>query len=88
MDFYRLDIRPSVRRDVDGIPKPVLTRIMSAIRELSKEPLSRGTTKLKGSESTFRIRVGEYRIIFEIDFSERVVSVVHVAHRRDVYRKY
>lgn len=61
---------------------------MSSIRALANEPLPRGTTKLKGSENTFRVRVGEYRIIFEIDFDEKVVSVVHVANRRDVYRKY
>jgi mRNA interferase RelE/StbE len=61
---------------------------MSTIGSFADEPLPRGTTKLKGTERSFRIRVGEYRIIFEIDFDEKIVSVVHVANRRDVYRKY
>jgi mRNA interferase RelE/StbE len=88
MGSYKLNIRPSVRRDISDVPKPVLKRIMSAIRALENDPLPRGTTKLKGSQDTFRVRVGEYRIIFEVDFSERIVSIIHVANRRDVYRKY
>jgi len=88
MASYRLVIRPSVRRDVKDIPKSVLKRITTAIYSLADEPFARGTSKLQGSEDTFRIRIEDYRIIFDVDSGEKIVNIIHVAHRRDVYRKY
>jgi len=88
MESYRLLVRPAVHRDVKHIPGLVLQRIMNAMRSLAENPLPRGASKLHGSENTFRIRVGDYRIIYDVDRAERVVNILHVAHRRDVYRKY
>jgi len=88
MASYRLVIRPSVLKDVRDIPKAVLQRIKTAMQSLADEPFARGTSKLQGSEDTFRIRVGDYRIVFEVDSGEKIVKIIHVAHRRDVYRKY
>ena len=88
MPAYKLVVRPGVLKDVKSIPKATLLKLRSAMRTLADEPFARGTSKLQGTEDTFRIRVGDYRIIFDIDSNEKIVTIIHVAHRRDVYRKY
>lgn len=88
MAAYRLFIRPAVHKDVRDVPKAVLLRIRTAIKGLADDPFARGVAKLQGSENTYRIRIGNYRIIFEVNSAEKRVDIVHVAHRRDVYRKY
>lgn len=87
MAEYRLIVRPSVNRDVRSIPRQTLSRIVAAIKTLPDDPLPHGASKLSGMHKTFRIRIGDYRIVYEIDSKEHVIDVVHVAHRRDVYRQ-
>ena len=87
MAEYRLIVRPTVDHDVRGIPKLTLRRIVAVIKALSDEPLPHGSSKLRGMDKTFRIRVGDYRIVYEVDSREHVIDVLHVAHRRDVYRQ-
>jgi mRNA interferase RelE/StbE len=81
---YELLIRPSVRKDVRNIPKADLRRIMERIEGLREDPRPSGCIKLSGLEY-FRIRQGDYRIIYEIEDSRLVVVLVKVGHRRDVY---
>lgn len=61
-------------------------RIASAIDALADDPRPSGCKKLVGSEHTYRIRVGDYRIVYDIQGAKLVVSVIRVRHRRDVYR--
>lgn len=63
-----------------------MPRIASAIDTLADDPTPYGCKKLVGSEHTYRIRVGDYRIVYEIQSAKLVVSVIRVRHRRDVYR--
>lgn len=84
MARYELLIRPSVRKDVRNIPKADLRRIMERIEGLREDPRPSGCIKLSGLEY-FRIRQGDYRIIYEIEDSRLVVVLVKVGHRRDVY---
>ena len=60
-------------------------RLRMAIEELGEEPRPRGSRKLSGREG-WRIRVGEYRVLYEIDEGAREVTVLDVGHRRDIYR--
>lgn len=88
MGAYSLVIRPSVDRDVRKIPKQTLRRIVTAMKALANDPIHRGASKLQGADQTYRIRIGDYRVIYEVNRTRRIVNILHVAHRRDVYRGY
>ena len=87
MASYKVTLKPSVDKDLRALPKSVVARVMRVIESLSQEPLPRPTMKLEGSTALFRIRVGDYRIIYEINRNERQVVIHYVRHRREVYRK-
>jgi mRNA interferase RelE/StbE len=86
MGKYRVVFRKSVARDLRSIPNRDLRKILATIESLSKKPRPSGIEKLSGQDR-FRIRQGNYRIIYEINDKEVVVVVVKVGHRRDVYRR-
>ena len=86
MDSFRIEFARSATKDLRGIDRQWIPRILEAIENLADNPLPGGCKKLVGSEHTFRIRVGDYRIVYDIQGSELVVYVVRVRHRRDVYR--
>lgn len=81
---FEIRFVPSVRKDLRGIPKPTVKRILQAIDRLATNPRPRECKKLTG-HALFRIRVGVYRVIYEIRGDELVVIVVKVGHRRGVY---
>ena len=82
---YAVAILRRAQREIATIPTTSLPRIRDAIRSLGGEPRPTGCRKLAGREG-WRIRVGDYRVIYEIDDDERVVTILHVGHRRDIYR--
>lgn len=86
MGRYKVVFRKSVAQDLRRIPKSDLQRILAAMDSLSNEPRPSGVEKLSGQER-YRMRQGNYRIIYEIKDNEVVVVVVKVGHRKDVYRR-
>jgi mRNA interferase RelE/StbE len=86
MGKYKIIFRKSVIQDMRRIPNRDLRRILAAIDLLSKEPRPLGVERLSGQEK-YRVRQGNYRIIYEINDNEVIVVVVKVGHRRDVYRR-
>jgi len=82
---YSLEFKRSVARDVEAIPKRDLQRIMDRIEALRDDPRPLGCVKLSGQEY-YRIRQGNYRIVYEIVDARLVVVVIAVGHRRNVYR--
>jgi mRNA interferase RelE/StbE len=85
MGAYSILFRASVGRDLAGIPKPHLQRIMERIAALADDPRPPGCEKLSAQER-YRVRQGSYRIIYSIQDQELTVWVVKVGHRKDVYR--
>jgi len=85
MAVYSLFFRDSVRKDLDSIAKKDLRRIMERIESLAENPRPLGCEKLSGQEK-YRLRQGNYRIIYSIQDSQLTVWVVKVGHRREVYR--
>jgi mRNA interferase RelE/StbE len=83
---YSLAIKPSVLKDLQPIPKDLRGKIALAILELSREPRPASSKKLSDGGSSYRVRVGEYRILYEVSDAERIVRVMAVGHRREVYR--
>jgi len=82
---YTVFILRRAQKGLAKLPIEAYKRTKEAIQELSEEPRPAGCQKLTGREG-WRIRVGDYRVIYEIDAAQSTVTVLHVGHRRDVYR--
>lgn len=85
MAAYNILLRESVRKDLESLPRKDLQRIVERIGSLAKDPRPAGYEKLTGQER-YRIRQGNYRVVYSIQDLELTVWVVKVAHRREVYR--
>ena len=86
MASYSLDIKRSAAKELIALPRQDRARIIARIHALAHEPRPPGSEKLSGQER-YRIRQGDYRILYEIRDDVLIVMVVRIAHRRDVYRK-
>lgn len=75
----------SAEKEIISVPKPDRVRIVERIRKLSINPRPRGSEKLKG-DTSYRIRQGDWRIIYTVSDSDHVISIDKVGHRREVYR--
>ena len=82
---YDLLIERRAQKQLAKIPEPDRGRIIAAVRELAEEPRPEGVKKLTGREA-WRIRVGNYRIIYDIHDEKLAVLVIAIGHRRDIYR--
>lgn len=85
MGKYRLVFKKSVAKDLRGIPKKDVARILKCFDSLAEDPRGTGCEKLSGQER-YRVRQGVYRIIYEIQDDVLVVVVVTVGHRKEVYK--
>jgi mRNA interferase RelE/StbE len=85
MAAYSIFFKDSVRKDLDAIPKSDLQRIIERIASLAENPRPTGCEKLSDQEK-YRVRQGNYRIIYSIQDTQLTVWVVKVGHRREVYR--
>ena len=87
MASYEIAFKPSVEKDLRIVSAKVRARILSRIAGLREEPLPRQAIKLAGGHAWYRLRVGDYRIVYGVDFGTRQVVVQYVRHRRDAYRR-
>jgi mRNA interferase RelE/StbE len=86
MGKYRVIFRKSVALDLRRIPNRDLRKILATIESLSEEPRPSGIERLSGQER-YRVRQGNYRVVYEINDDEIIVVIVKVGHRKDVYRR-
>lgn len=84
MGKFKIEFRKSVEKDLKAIPEKDSIRILQKIRTLESEPRPPGCKKLSGQER-YRIRQGDYRILYEIIDERLVVTIVKAGHRRDIY---
>ena len=82
---YTILILRRAQKELAQLPSEVYERVRDAIRTLGQDPRSPGCLKLTGRDG-WRIRVGNYRIIYEVDDRQQNVTILHIGHRRDVYR--
>jgi mRNA interferase RelE/StbE len=82
-----LSYRPSVEKDLQSIPPSFVARIIARIERLPSDPFPPQSAKLQGAERLYRLRVGDYRIVYEVDLDALHIIVQYVRHRRDVYRR-
>jgi mRNA interferase RelE/StbE len=83
---YEIIIKPAAEKSLDRIPKPNRSRIADALEKLRNNPRPPGVLKMSGAENLWRIRIGDYRVVYEIHDDRLIVLVLRVAHRKDVYR--
>lgn len=83
---YRVIITPAAQRQIEKLPRPTQRRILLKLTNLAENPFGRESAKLAGQDDLYRIRTGDFRIIYQILKAELTVAVVKVAHRKDVYR--
>ena len=83
---YRVVVAERAEKDLERVAAKELPRIIRKIESLAGNPRGRGNRKLVGAENLWRARAGDWRVIYEIDDAEYVVSVVRVRHRREAYR--
>lgn len=76
----------SARRELEDLPRSVGLRVLRRIESLKGTPRPRGCRKLVGSDNLWRIRVGDYRVIYGIDDTRRIIDIVAIRHRRDAYQ--
>ncbi len=85
MASYRLLIKASAARELEALPRKERARLVARIRQMGTDPRPPGCEKLSGEEK-YRIRQGNYRILYSIDDADASIVIVKVGHRRDVYR--
>lgn len=83
---YRVVVATRAKTELEAIPSPVFEAVEKKMLALGEDPRPPGCKKLKGEGRTWRIRSGKYRVIYQIDDSEKIVTVIGVGHRKDIYR--
>ena len=83
---FRIEWKKSTKKDLRKLPPEEVDRILEAVDGLAEESFPHGSEKLAGSECTYRIRIGDYRVIYEVVTTTKLVEIQRVRHRKDVYR--
>jgi mRNA interferase RelE/StbE len=86
MASFNLQWRKSTRKDLRRIPREAVSRIIAEVEKLADNALPHGSEKLSGSERTYRIRVGDYRVVYELLREAKIVEIQRVRHRKVAYR--
>jgi len=84
MENYKIEIKKSATKEIERLPRSILKRVLEKIQSLSEAPRPSGCKKLTADEK-YRLRVGDYRILYSIEDDILVIYVVKVAHRKKVY---
>jgi mRNA interferase RelE/StbE len=82
---YAVNTKPSARRELEDLSDSLIARLLPKIEDLTANPRPSGCRKLRGYKDLWRIRVGNYRVVYIIDDHRKMVTVTRIAHRRDVY---
>ena len=83
---YSILLRPAAARDLRALPSDTRTRIEKAVDRLAVDPRPRGARKLLGVNNEWRLRVGDYRVLYVVNDPEHQVVIARIAHRREAYR--
>lgn len=85
MNSYRVALTTSAEKELKWLPAKLITRILGRLEKLASNPRPPGCKKLVGGDKQWRIRLGDWRVVYEIDDKAKTVDVTRIAHRRDVY---
>jgi mRNA interferase RelE/StbE len=82
---YSVEVKPSARKELEALPDSVLARVVGRIESLGCTPRPTGCKKLKGYKDQWRVRVGDWRVVYIIDDAAKLISITRIAQRREVY---
>ena len=85
MNSYRVALTTSAEKELNYLPTKLITRILGRLEKLASNPRPPGCKKLVGGDKQWRIRIGDWRVVYEIDDKAKTVDVTRIAHRREVY---
>lgn len=83
---YKIEFKPAALRQLKAIDLSIRRRIVAAIEQLADNPFPPSVKKMAGEPNRWRIRVGDYRVVYEVDSGKLLVLVVAIGHRREIYR--
>lgn len=86
MSHYAITFARSARKELEALSRPLVARVLNRIEALARDPRPPGCRKLVGQGNMWRVRVGDYRVIYEIDDGRRTVDISAIRHRSDAYR--
>jgi len=86
MTNYNVIFKPSVEKDLRPLPKKIVERVFERIEQMRSEPHPRQAIKLSATGGLYRIRVGDYRIVYEVDPNAMLIIIHYIRHRSEVYR--
>ena len=86
MATYQIEWKKSALRELKRLDRKIVPRIISTVESLSTNPFPSGVRKLQGADNTYRVRIGEYRIVYEIFHARIVIVILRVRHRKEAYR--
>lgn len=86
MDTYKIEWKRSAVKQLEKLPRQMISKVVAAVDSLSSNPYPQGVRKLVSTENSYRIRVGDYRVLYNIVENKLVIEIIRVGHRRDVYR--
>lgn len=86
MERYELVYLPSIQKDLRKIPKTTVRKILARTEKLRADPFPRDSIKLTGYDNRYRLRQGDYRILYSVDGERILVTVVQIGHRRGIYK--
>jgi len=87
MGLFSIQWKQSAKKELRKLGKDVIPRVVLAVEALADDPHPSGSKKLRGAERTYRIRIGDYRIVYSVLENILRIEVIRVGHRKDIYRK-
>ena len=85
--MYKIELRRKAQRSLDKLPKDDFDAVIGDIKKLADTPRPRGVEKIKKA-GLWRIRQGDYRIVYHIDDGQKTVTILRIGHRREIYRSF
>jgi mRNA interferase RelE/StbE len=85
LNSYTVEVKPSAKKELEALPDKLLARVVRKIDSLSQSPRPPGCKKLKGHKDQWRVRVGDWRVVYIVEDARKLISVTRIAHRREVY---
>ena len=86
MAKYAVALKPSAKKELESLSSKLIARIVPSLENLADNPRPHGCQKLKGGDNEWRIRIGDYRVVYVIDDAKSSVEITRVRHRREVYQ--
>ena len=86
MAIYSIEWKHSARKELKKLPKYLIPKILITVEGLIENPFPKGSRKIIGAKHIYRIRVGDYRIVYSVKSGKLVIEIIRVSHRKSVYR--